>query len=295
MRDEDGDPFKSDVDRERLTAGLCADCVHGQRVVSARGSLFWLCRLSGRDPAFVRYPRLPVLRCPGYEPGGRGAMSMRSAVPVVALALAALSPGSPAEPSEWPLRVVTVAGQAEVNKSSASAWSAARIRAELDPGAAARTLQGRLTLRTASGQEVRLAPVSRITLREGGAADQPTRLRMDAGSVWAAVMPGSPPPEHLEVQTGAVTVTVRGSGVGITLGRDGSVVVRVYHGAAECAGPGGGRWTRTLGAGQELLVPSAGQPGQLRKLVRDKLDADWAQWNEQQDLAGGYGGKPPAR
>ncbi len=56
-----------DADRQPLAAGLCADCAHGQRVVAARGSLFWRCRLSSRDRAFVRYPRLPVLRCPGYE------------------------------------------------------------------------------------------------------------------------------------------------------------------------------------------------------------------------------------
>ncbi len=36
------------------------------QVTSARGSLFWLCRLAARDPAFARL-RPPVLRCPGYE------------------------------------------------------------------------------------------------------------------------------------------------------------------------------------------------------------------------------------
>jgi hypothetical protein len=48
--------------------GLCADCRHAGQVTSARGSVFWLCRLAERDPAFAKYPRLPVLRCPGYEP-----------------------------------------------------------------------------------------------------------------------------------------------------------------------------------------------------------------------------------
>ena len=48
--------------------GLCADCRHAGQVTSARGSLFWLCRLAARDPAFAKYPRLPVLRCLGYEP-----------------------------------------------------------------------------------------------------------------------------------------------------------------------------------------------------------------------------------
>ncbi|HEV8441660.1 MAG TPA: hypothetical protein VGT40_26535 [Methylomirabilota bacterium] len=56
---------------ERATAGLCADCRHARRLVSGRGSVFWLCRRAEGDPAFPRYPRLPVLRCPGYERGPR--------------------------------------------------------------------------------------------------------------------------------------------------------------------------------------------------------------------------------
>jgi hypothetical protein len=134
-----------------------------------------------------------------------------------------------------------------------------------------------------------------VTLLDG-AADQPTRVRLDAGSVWAAVMGGSPPREQLELQARAVTITVRGSGVGVTLGRDGSVLVRVYHGAAECAGGAAeSRWKRTLADAQELMVSAEGAPGETRKLNREKLEAAWANWNEEQDLAGGYGGKPPAR
>jgi len=38
------------------------------RVVSGRGSVFWLCALASRDPAFTKYPRLPVLRCAGHQP-----------------------------------------------------------------------------------------------------------------------------------------------------------------------------------------------------------------------------------
>ena len=53
---------------ERMAVGLCAECHHAQRVASGRGSVFWRCRLSARDAAFARYPRLPVLRCSGYEP-----------------------------------------------------------------------------------------------------------------------------------------------------------------------------------------------------------------------------------
>lgn len=47
--------------------GLCASCQHVQVIESPRGSTFYLCRLSTVDPAFPKYPRLPVLRCAGYE------------------------------------------------------------------------------------------------------------------------------------------------------------------------------------------------------------------------------------
>jgi len=51
-------------------AGLCARCVH-RRLVRTRRSTFVLCGRAADDPRFVRYPRLPVLHCPGYEPGRR--------------------------------------------------------------------------------------------------------------------------------------------------------------------------------------------------------------------------------
>ncbi len=225
-------------------------------------------------------------------------MSTRRIAWVVALALAVLGAGrsSPAESSEWPLRVVTVAGHAELSRGSPPAWSAAALRAELGPGTAARTLEGRLTLRTTSGQEVRLAPRVRISLPEGGPSDQPILLSLDGGSVWVAVMPGSPSREHIEVRTAAASVIVRGGGVGITLGQDGSALVRVYHGTAECGGPGTERqWTRVLSDGEELTVSSAGRPDETRTLARKQLDADWVKWNEEQDIAGGYGGRLPER
>jgi hypothetical protein len=48
--------------------GLCATCVHC-RVVRTRRSAFYLCQRSFTDPRFPKYPRLPVLRCIGHEPG----------------------------------------------------------------------------------------------------------------------------------------------------------------------------------------------------------------------------------
>jgi hypothetical protein len=49
-------------------AGLCETCANVRIVQSGKGSRFYLCRLSAVDPAFPRYPRLPVLRCRGYTP-----------------------------------------------------------------------------------------------------------------------------------------------------------------------------------------------------------------------------------
>jgi hypothetical protein len=49
-------------------AGLCDRCRHQRLVGNTRGSTFSLCERSRSDPAFPRYPRLPVVRCSGYEP-----------------------------------------------------------------------------------------------------------------------------------------------------------------------------------------------------------------------------------
>jgi hypothetical protein len=52
----------------RNRIGLCATCRFMRRMESDRGSIFYLCHLSATDPAFPKYPRLPVLRCSGYRP-----------------------------------------------------------------------------------------------------------------------------------------------------------------------------------------------------------------------------------
>ena len=48
-------------------AGLCDACVHQRVIRNTRGSEFSLCERSRSDPAYPRYPRLPVLHCPGVE------------------------------------------------------------------------------------------------------------------------------------------------------------------------------------------------------------------------------------
>jgi hypothetical protein len=50
------------------TAGLCAQCLHRKRLRNDRGSVFLFCRKSETDPAYPKYPRLPVLRCAGFVP-----------------------------------------------------------------------------------------------------------------------------------------------------------------------------------------------------------------------------------
>jgi hypothetical protein len=54
------------ADLERV--GLCARCRHARVITSDRGHDFWMCERSRTDPAYPRYPPLPVRQCPGYEP-----------------------------------------------------------------------------------------------------------------------------------------------------------------------------------------------------------------------------------
>jgi len=56
----------ADVGRLGAPAGLCASCRHA-RILASRASVFLRCCMAEADPAFPRYPRLPVLACKGYE------------------------------------------------------------------------------------------------------------------------------------------------------------------------------------------------------------------------------------
>jgi hypothetical protein len=49
------------------TNGLCDSCVHQKLVRNTRGSVFSLCLRSRTEPEYPRYPRVPVLACPGHE------------------------------------------------------------------------------------------------------------------------------------------------------------------------------------------------------------------------------------
>ncbi len=51
--------------------GLCKHCLHHRALDSSKGSRFWLCTRSAVNPALPKYPRLPVLQCPGHQPTDR--------------------------------------------------------------------------------------------------------------------------------------------------------------------------------------------------------------------------------
>ena len=211
--------------------------------------------------------------------------------------LAALWPAeAAAQPKELPATVATLAGASEVFAKGADKWAPAKLRTELREGDGARTLvAGRLVLRTGNGHALRLAQLTQVFLagNDLGAADQPLRVRLDGGWLWVAVTPGTAPRAKAEVRAGPVTVAVRGTGAGIRINRDGSVLVRVYHGLAGCSGPEERKdWEREVKEGEELLVPGTAAPGPVRKLTREATEASWLKWNEEQD-ATGYGGPPP--
>lgn len=46
--------------------GLCSACRHQKLIRSGRGSEFSMCLKHREDPAFPKYPRLPVQTCPGF-------------------------------------------------------------------------------------------------------------------------------------------------------------------------------------------------------------------------------------
>jgi hypothetical protein len=194
-----------------------------------------------------------------------------------------------AQPQELPAKIATLGGRAELSRKSAP-WAAAALRDELSASDGVRTSTGRLTVRTGSGQSLRLGARTQIVFAADDApvTPGPTRLRMDGGLLWVSVMPNSPPSAHIEVRAGPATVTARGGGATIGMNPDGSVVVAVYHGGVTVSGEG---WQGALTQDQALLVPPVGAPKETGKLKRERRDVEWAKWNEQQDRAGGYGAR----
>jgi hypothetical protein len=65
-----GNDDLAQVEEHPVGRGLCDRCRHQRLVPNTRGSVFSLCERSRTDRRFPRYPRLPVLRCRGFEPKG---------------------------------------------------------------------------------------------------------------------------------------------------------------------------------------------------------------------------------
>ena len=50
---------------------LCDSCRWLRQIVTPKGSRFLLCERSKADADYPKYPRQPVVRCGGYQPGER--------------------------------------------------------------------------------------------------------------------------------------------------------------------------------------------------------------------------------
>jgi hypothetical protein len=204
-----------------------------------------------------------------------------------------------AQPAELPATVVTLTGKAELFRKGDTKWVTAELRDELREGDGVRTSPAvRTTLRTGGGHAIRLAALTQvfITPPAGAPVDpQPVVARLDRGWLWVAVTPGVRAQAPIEVVAGPARVAVRGGGVGFRLNRDGSVIVRTYHGLAVVRGSSpAGTWERSLPELQEVLVPASGPPPENRKITREEGEGLWVLWNEEQDYVA-YGGKAPLR
>lgn len=202
--------------------------------------------------------------------------------------------GAAAQPKELPAQIVTLGGTGEVHRKDTPTWTAVDLRARVDEGDSVRTqVGGRIALRTASGQVLRLGSRSQLAVLPSPPEPGPTRVRLDNGWLWVAVTPNSPAPTQVEVRAGPAVVTVLGTGVGLRRAPDGSLLVQVHHGTAVCTGPER-QWERTLTGPQQLRVPASGAPGAPASITVDQLEATWVKWNTDQDTAGGYGASKPA-
>jgi hypothetical protein len=59
--------MNTSLDNPRV--GLCAACAHAHVIRHPRGGPdYWRCTRADTDPRYAKYPRLPILRCPGFQP-----------------------------------------------------------------------------------------------------------------------------------------------------------------------------------------------------------------------------------
>ena len=77
-----------------------------------------------------------------------------------------------AQPQELPAKIATLGGRAELSRKSGP-WAAAALRDELSAGDGVRTIAGRLTVLTASGQSLRLGARTQIVFAGDDAPGDP--------------------------------------------------------------------------------------------------------------------------
>lgn len=67
------DCLREDVAKARLRLGQCLDCRHRKALRSKSGEDLVLCARASAEPAFPKYPRLPMSGCGGFERPGKTA------------------------------------------------------------------------------------------------------------------------------------------------------------------------------------------------------------------------------
>ena len=115
-------------------------------------------------------------------------------------------PDAWAQPRELPAQIVTLGGAAEMNRKDTPAWKPATLRADVGEGDSVRTqLGGRVTIRTASGQALRLGSRSQIacatshrtrpgpTSRNGGSTGCSHHSPGPSGGGWDGTVSPSEP------------------------------------------------------------------------------------------------------
>jgi len=62
-----GDSAPNEWDRLGAEPGLCATCEFARLNETRRGTVYLRCTRASWDDRLVKYPRLPVVECPGYR------------------------------------------------------------------------------------------------------------------------------------------------------------------------------------------------------------------------------------
>ncbi len=175
-----------------------------------------------------------------------------------ALTLAAFAAAAHADqtpPARGELKVTAVEGAATVSAAGASGGGAQGVvlDAVLHEGDVVETgADGRVELLIATGTRLRIGPAARAELREAPSAGGRFRLKLAVGNLWAQVaklLTG----DRFEVETENGVAGVRGTEFTVDAATGGGDdLLRVYEGAVQCDHIGG-KWSKRLEPGKELL------------------------------------------